>query len=153
MENQESKEISKSIKPEIHLSVRQLQYIALINQGKTKHDAARLSGYSENTVPTHLEKSSNLRKALLTSMELNGLNSEYLGKKIMEGVNAQKTFFSTYKGSIQEERKIPDNETQHKYVKTALEIRGDLQENQTQVSIGLIEIPTRQSESEWNGNE
>lgn len=135
----------------IHLTPRQLKYFGFIQQGMTKLEAAKLSGYSEETVPTHIENSPNLRKALLASMELNGLTSERLGKKIADGIEAKKTIFSSFKGKIEDEREIIDHETQHKYVKTALEIRGDLQDAGVQVNIGIIEVPgMNRTADAWN---
>ena len=125
--------------------------MANVTAGKSKEESKRLAGYSNGTIPTNIESCPNLRKALIGAMELNGLTSSYLGKKIRDGVDARKKVFSSFKGEIKDERIVDDNETQHKYVRTALEVRGDLQENQAQVNIGIVEIPTRcKSAEEFN---
>lgn len=135
----------------IHLSERQLKYLALKAEGKTKAEAARLAGYGETTAPSVIESSPNLRKALVTAMEAKGLTTERLAEKLSNGLDAKKSYFSSFKGHIIEERQVDDNETQVKYVRTALEIRGDLQEKTVEVNLGLISIPTVKSDPlAWN---
>ena len=139
-------------KSTVHLTDRQLKYIALRSSGKSRAESVKLAGYNDNVAPAKVESSPNLRKALIDALEVNGLTSEYLGKKLKEGVNAKKIYFTSFKGSIVDEREIPDNETQHKYVRTALEVRGDLQSDPSvNVNIGLIESPKIESNPEsWN---
>ena len=138
---------------EYHLTARQLKYYGFIQQGMTKKEAARLSGYSEETAPSNIEKTENLRKALLSSMDAQGLTTDKLAKKIADGVDKKKKYFSTFQGSIVDERDIDDNETQHRYVVTALSIRGDLvKENEKfNVNVGIIEMPGKVRDVEdWN---
>ena len=134
----------------IHLSEKQIKYYTFILQGKPKQVAATLSGYSETSDPYNIEKSPNLRKALTLAMEAKGLTTEKLAEKLSDGVDKKKKFFSSYQGKIISEREIDDNETQVKYVRTALEIRGDLQEKAIEVNLGLITIPQMKTIDEWN---
>ena len=137
----------------VPLTQKQMKYVGAISNGMNKNEALRAAGYSEKTNPTVLEKTSkNLRQALLASMEARGLTSDFLGRKIKQGIDAKKKVFSSYKGNIIETRVVADNETQHKYVRTALEIRGDLDSGMKQeINIGIVEVPgvARSSES-WN---
>lgn len=127
----------------MNLTEKQLKYIALRAEGKSKKDAVLLAGYSEKSNPTVIGKSAeSLRSQLLSEMESQGLTSQKLAKKLNEGIDSKKLLVSSYKGKIVEEREIPDNETQHKYVRTALEVRGDLQSDPSvNVNVGLIESP------------
>lgn len=138
---------------QVPLTDRQIKYMAARISGKTREQAVREAGYSEETSPTQVEKSGNLKKALIQAMEVKGLTSEKLAEKLAKGVDATKKIFFTYKGEFRGEREVSDNETQHKYVKTALEIRGDLQpeQNQMNVNIGLIEVPKMAKDADsWN---
>ena len=136
----------------IHLTERQVKYISAINSGKSREESRELAGYSESSKPSVLERSPNMRKALLASMETNGLTSDYLGKKIKEGIEAKKKYFSAFKGEIVSERIVEDNETQVKYVRTALEIRGDLESGvKVEMNLGIVEIPGgSRSPEAWN---
>lgn len=132
-----------------HLTDTQLKYLALRAEGKSRVEAAKLANYSG--APAQIEKSDNLRKALVSAMEAKGLTTEKLAEKMMKGVDAKKTYFSSFKGNIIETREIDDNETQVKYVRTALEIRGDLQEKAVEVNLGLITIPSVKGDAQaWN---
>ena len=135
----------------VHLTDRQLKYHAFIMEGKSKVEAARLAGYDEDTNSAVIERSPSLRNALMIAMEARGLTTDYLADKLMKGTNSKKTQFYSYEGIVTDQREVEDNEIQHRYVKTALEIRGDLAENNaTQVNIGLITVPQSQTVNEWN---
>lgn len=137
----------------IHLTDLQIKYLALRAEGKTRKESARLAGYSADggaVNPTKIEQSANLRKALMMAMEAKGLTTDKIAEKIAQGVDKKKVVFGTYKGSIVDEREVDDNEAQHKWATTALNIRGDLQEVGTQVNIGIIEVPRQKSVEDWN---
>lgn len=132
-----------------HLTDTQLKYIALRAEGKSRGEAAKLANYSG--APAQIEKSDNLRKALISAMEAKGLTTEKLAEKLAKGLDAKKTHFSSFQGKIVEERQVDDNETQVKYVRTALEIRGDLQEKNIEINMGLIAIPGNVKDpNQWN---
>lgn len=140
-------------KATIHLTDRQIKYMAARADGKSKKDAARIAGFSETSSTGAIEKSGNLRKALLMAMEAKGLTSEKLAEKMVKGVDATKRQFFTFNGKVQDEREVPDNETQHKFVKTALEVRGDLvQENaKMDLNIGIVSLPQQIKDAgDWN---
>lgn len=136
----------------IHLSDRQLRYMAARADGKTKEESVKLAGYKGDASPTQIEKSSNLRRALQIAMEQAGLTSEKLAEKIRAGVDAKKTNYYSFQGRVVDEKVSEDHEIQHKYVRTALEVRGDLSEgNEVNVNIGLVEIPHKEKSAEvWS---
>jgi hypothetical protein len=135
----------------IHLTDRQLKYLALRAQGVKRRDAVIQAGYNSQARPGMIEKSGNLRDALIKAFDVQGLTTDRLAEKISKGLDSKKIQFSSYKGKIVEEREVPDNETQHKYVRTALEVRGDLQAQGIQVNVGLIQVPGQVKDIDaWN---
>lgn len=136
-------------KSTIHLTDRQLKYLAARSQGMSRVEAVRAIGYSG--APSQIEKSENLRKALILSMEARGLSTDKLAQKIRDGVDAKKVQFSSFKGKIVDERIVDDNETQHKYVRTALEIRGDLSDGkEINMNLGIVQMPGSMKVEDWN---
>lgn len=138
----------------INLTDRQIKYLAARAEGKSKKEAVRIAGYNEHTSSSGLERSPALRQALLSAMEAQGLTGEYLARKIMIGTETKKTHFFAQDGIVKDSREVPDNEIQHKYVRTALEVRGDLikeEGTKMQLNVGIIEMPKIcKSEDEWN---
>src|SRR3990167_9542580 len=129
----------------IHLTDRQIKYLAARSEGKSKKEAVLIAGYKFSSASSGVEKSPAMRLALLSAMEARGLNSEYISKKIHEGMEAKKSHFFSCDGLIKSERVVDDNETQHKYVRTALEVRGDLvrEDPKMQLNVGIIEMPQK----------
>ena len=68
-------------------------------------------------------------------------------------MEAKKSHFFSCDGLIKSERVVDDNETQHKYVRTALEVRGDLvrEDPKMQLNVGIIEMPQKVKDVDaWN---
>ena len=145
---------AKSNQSKIHLTERQLKYYAFMMEGKTKVEAKRLSGYDEDTSSEVVERSPALRNALRLAMDARGLTAEVLAEKIHKGIESKKTNYYAFNGIVTDEREVSDNETQHKYVRTALEVRGDLVKEdgaKLNLNVGIIEMPGRYKVDEkWN---
>lgn len=136
----------------IHLTDKQLKYAMARADGESKEASIKVAGYSGDASPTQIERSGNLRKALQIAMEQAGLTTDILAQKLANGIEAKKHLFYSFKGGVVDERIVEDHEIQHKYVRTALEVRGDLSEgNEVNVNIGLVEIPSKQKSAEsWS---
>lgn len=134
-----------------HLTDRQIKYLSARVQGKTKAEAKAIAGFSPNCSPTQIEKSSHLKNSLRLALDQVGLTEDVIARKIKEGFSKTKMNFFTHQGKVISEKEVDDNETQVKYVRTALEIRGDLQEKNIEINMGLIAIPGNVKDpNQWN---
>jgi len=135
------------------LTSKQKKYLVSRLAGNNKRQAVKNAGYDSTTNSYHVEKSVGLKNALISSFDLYGLTTNKIAMKIAKGVDAKKTHVFTHKGKIEDKLTLPDNETQHKYVRTALEVRGDLEtHNQTEVNVGLISVPESKGLNEWSAS-
>ena len=133
------------------LTTKQILYMNARLAGKSKLEAVKEAGYSEGTAPYHIERNANLREVLLACLEKQGLHSDFIAKKIKKGLEAKKTIYATSDGTISDMKQVPDHETQHKYVRDLLEIRGDVKQSTVEnLNIGLISVPQAVNEDQWN---
>jgi len=88
--------------------------------GMKKGEALEASGYSKNN--RKIMKA--VKKTLAVHLEQIGLTSEELAIRIKAATEAEDTFFSTFRGQIVEERKIPDNKARNKALELAAEVMG-----------------------------
>jgi hypothetical protein len=65
-----------------------------------------------------------IRAALIESFASLGITTEYLAKKIQEGMEAEEVRYASTNGQFTDERRDPDHQTRHKFVKTALQALG-----------------------------
>ncbi len=134
-----------------NLSPRQLRYLAARAEGKNKEDSKIAAGYSPNVSTQAIENKPSLKVALLEMMESKGVTSDFLAQKLKNGMNSKKVQLVTFEGEITDSRELEDNETQHKYFRDALEIRGDIADTSSmQVNLGLIAIPQKVGNEKWN---
>ena len=101
------------------LTIRQRMLIKYHLEGHTIKDAAVKAGYSEASAYTHGSRVlKNLYEcgALDEKLAALGLSDEYLAMKIMEGLEAKNA------------NGVPDYGMRHKYLETALKLRGELVE-------------------------
>ena len=139
-------------KSTVHLTDMQLKYLAARAEGKSRGEAVRAANYTG--APAQIERSDNLRKALILAFEAKGLTTGKLAQKIADKVDAKKQVFFSKDGIVCDEREVDDNETQAKFTRTALEVRGDLVKEEgtkMQLNVGIIEMPGKVKDVEaWN---
>ena len=133
------------------LSPQQIAYLTARIQGKSKEESKRIARYSPTTSTCLIERNPNMRDALLVCMQANGITEQFLAEKLMQGMNAKKKHFFTKDGIVTDHRRVNDNETQQKYFRAALEIRGDIKINAIEtLNLGLINIPEKMDDNQWN---
>lgn len=69
-------------------------------------------------------KSPQMREALVESLIGLGVTSDYLAKKIREGLNAEDSKFFQHEGLVRDEREVINWGARHGYLKTALKLMG-----------------------------
>ena len=99
------------------LTIKQRKLIKYHLEGYTTKEAAIKAGYSEQSAYTHGSRA--LRRlyecgAVNEWLETLGLSDESLAMKIIEGLEAKK------------EKGVPDYAIRHRYLETALKLRGAL---------------------------
>ena len=150
----ENKELENvPIKPKQHhnLTERQIRYFSARLRGLNKHDSKIEAGYTENVSTKYIEERKGLKEALLMALHRKGLTSQSLAEKLINGLNSKKLLYATFEGKITDKLEVNDNETQHKYFKNALEIRGDISDKTDQVvNIGIVQVPDGKDVEEWN---
>ena len=134
-----------------HLTDKQIRYLAARSEGKSKIEAKKLAGYPKEARPSTIEHSPSLRSALNVALERHGVTDENLADKMQKGLNSEKLLYATFEGKITDFKPVPDNENQRHYLKTILEVRGDLQDKTEQtVNLGIITVPSQVEANEWN---
>ena len=68
------------------LTTQQITYLTARINGKSKEEAKRMAKYSPTTSTTLIESNPNMKAALLTCMQANGLNEQFLVDKLMQGM-------------------------------------------------------------------
>ena len=134
------------------LTDKQLKYLQGRIQGMSKKEAKEFAHYSPAMAPSSVEREQGVQNALRVALEKVGVTDGMIADKLKNGLSSKKTIYSCFEGRISDEKEVPDNDVQHRYVRTILEIRGDLQSGQNmQVNLGLIGLhsPTTNVE-EWN---
>ena len=134
-----------------HLTDKQIRYLSARAEGKSKVEAKKLAGYPKEARPSTIEQSPALRSALNVALEREGITDESLAKKLKSGLESEKLLYATFEGKITDFKPVPDNENQRHYLKTILEVRGDLQDKTEQtVNLGIITVPSQVKANEWN---
>ena len=133
-----------------NLNNKQIAYLTARIQGKSKEESKRIAHYKASTY--NIEQNPNLKAALMSCMQVNGLNEQFLIDKLKQGVESDKIHFFAKDGIVTDERTVPDMDVRHKYLRDILEIRGDIKNDNTQnLNIGIIAIPNGVSVDDWNG--
>lgn len=84
-------------------------------------------------------------------MDKAGISSDFIAKKLAAGLKAKKSHFFSFKGRVRDVKVTEDHETQQKYFRNALEIRGDIKQTMIDnLNVGVIAIPHGSTETEWN---
>lgn len=131
------------------VSDKQLKYLTLRANGYSQEKSKEMAGYSKKTRPSTINKQIKANITLRQCLEDNGISHQFVVDKIKDGLESTKNVAFAYKGRIVDKIEIPDNETQHKYFRDLLEIRGDIDsKNDVNVNIGMIGIDTS-DDSAW----
>src|SRR3990167_3699210 len=134
-----------------YLTPKQAKYIALRTKGLTKEEAKNLSGYSEDTSTSMVEKSDKMKNALCHAMEKVGLTDGYIAKKLMQGTKAFDKHFFTFEGKVTDTKKTHDFAVREKYLRTILELQGYIkQSSDVNLNLGVIALPNQKVQDEWN---
>lgn len=112
----------KKAKP---ISVRQKKYIKGVAAGKSKYKAAIEAGYSENTArePTRNLEKPGIKEELNRALEKSGITTQAITDKVKEGMGAKKVVIFGTGDNIAIE-KAEDYAVQHKYLETAIKLKG-----------------------------
>jgi DNA-binding CsgD family transcriptional regulator len=98
------------------LTLKERKLIKGIVAGKSQTQSAVDAGYSVRSaaaLATHTLKKVNVRNALLAAMQKAGITDEALADKMREGMDAQT------------DKDRPDHAIRHRFLETALKVRGD----------------------------
>lgn len=134
-----------------HLTDKQIRYLTARIDGKTRTEAKKIANYSPNMAPSQIERNPNLRAALLVAMESKGITESFLADKLKNGMESKKVIYSTSDGQITDMKEVPDNETQHKFFRDTLEIRGDVKNSAIEsLNIGVVQMPSQSDDNSWN---
>lgn len=146
-----SGESQRAAHKRITLTPKQVDFISARIEGKTRVESLKQAGYAPSTTYNRIEDNPNVRGLLLASMRARGIDEAFITDKLKAGLSAQKSIYATKDGLISDIKKVPDNETQHKYFKDTLEIRGDIKQDVTNnLQIGLISVPDLKASESWD---
>jgi hypothetical protein len=147
------KKDTKQNKPqEKALTLPQRRLIKGISAGLSVAEAARRAGYAESTIESRIyskEMFGNVRiqKAIKDILDEQGLTDERLVEALKEGMRAVKVISAIIipngktknaKGTTKDFFEVADYATRHRYLETALNLKGHLREklgNETEVKL------------------
>lgn len=139
----------EAVKTRHTLTPKQILYLKARIEGKSKNEAKAIAGYSEKSNSYRIENGNKNNASLKEALVAVGLSEDYLAEKIKHGTNAEKTQYFAFEGKVTDERTMPDWDARHKFTKTALEIRGDLEGQGVNLNLGLIAINDEKNIKEW----
>lgn len=100
-----------------------------------KCEAARAAGYSNTTAnhPFAIERSKTFKELIKKE-----LPDDLILTKIHDGLNANHVEVAKFNGQITEEREYADYATRHRYLETAIKLRGDIAETSVNAQFNII---------------
>lgn len=107
------------------ITVKQRKYIRGVMAGKSKYQAAVEAGYAENTAndPSRNVEKQGVKEELNRALEKAGITTQRIADKVNEGLEAKKTTFLG-QGENSTFMESPDHAIQHKYLETAIKLKG-----------------------------
>jgi len=127
------------------LTVRERKFIMGLADGKSQTQAAKDAGYSKKTaysIASEKLKKPDIQQSLQALMETRGLSDDRLLSVVEDGLQAQKAIGYLHQYKKGEDGRVegvkpdevmsndfieyPDHSTRHKYLVTALELRGHI---------------------------
>lgn len=113
------------------LTTKQRLFIKYKAQGMSGAEAARKAGYSPKAASVQASENlakPNVREAFLTAMEKAGITDDKLVDVIKEGLQASRTISAIpgteANGGTVDFVDVPDHHARHKFLKTAVDIKG-----------------------------
>lgn len=107
------------------LNVREAKAVQGLLEGKSAHQALKDAGYSKATAEHQAASvlgKPRVQSAMLKMMDEMGISESMLVQTLKRGLKAKRSFITRYGDEI----KTKDFSVRHKYLQTALELRGDL---------------------------
>ena len=107
------------------LSPREQLVVKSLLGGKTQSQALLDAGYSESMAMKQQKKvigRARVQNALAAALEDSGIDADLLAKTILEGLQAVRVVSS---GPGRPPIEVPDHNVRHKFLQTALDLRGD----------------------------
>ncbi len=120
----------------VKVSTRAKKYIKNKVAGMSDYQAAVAAGYSPNTAIAAAQNIENpsVKMEIKELMEKKGLTDDHLLDVLSEGLNTA----SRIQGTDNDFVEVPDYQTRHKYLETALKLKGKLgKENQPSVQVNV----------------
>lgn len=115
------------------LTEKQRKLIKGVAAGKSQTQAAILAGYSEKTAAASATETlgkPNVREALQRALEKVGVSDELLAMKTREGLDATRGMVT--KDGVE---KVEDFHARHRYLETALKLKGALDSERDTVAV------------------
>lgn len=140
----------EQVKKSHNLTPKQIVYLKARIEGKSKEESKSIAGYSEKSNTYRIENGNKNNASLKEALIAVGLSEEYLAEKIKQGTNADRTHYFAFEGEVTDERVVPDWDARHKFTKTALEVRGDLEGQGVNLNLGLITVGEQKSIEDWD---
>lgn len=140
------------VKKQYTLTDKQKKYIKNRRAGLNKYQSAINAGYSKNTaINAKKDLDQPLKKRGLQSvLEELGVTDKYLIRKAKQGLNAKKIVTS----HTEPDYKFPDYNIRHKYLETALRLRGYGKDYGIKINIdqrkAYVRLPERKQEINSN---
>ena len=113
------------------LTPKQKRYVKEVVAGKSKQQAAITAGYSPTTAKNAYDKVEKVgvKKAIEKALEKAGLTEDRIAAKINEGMEAQKIISANITSkdadiNTKDFIEVPDYQTQHKFLETAIRLKG-----------------------------
>ena len=127
------------------LTVQQRNLIKAIPQSKTISEAMKKAKYAPSVINSGARyetlQNPTIMSAMQQALEKAGISDLSLAKSIKDGMTAQKVQIATLDGQITDEKFYPDHSVRHKYLDTALTLRGDYPSDKLEVEhTGQVEV-------------
>ena len=138
------------------MTLKQRKYANALASGKakTKSQALAMAGYADQTNPAMVEKSPEMKNAMLAAMQRYGVSDDFLTKTLKNGLRAKHIQYFTEKGIVTDKRATPDHSTRHKFLQTSLELKGYIKTNGIEnLNLGVIQITKPVTVDDWNTGE
>lgn len=113
------------------LTVRHKKYVKGIVEGKSKQQSAIDAGFARATAKNAYDKveTGGVKEAIEKALDRAGVTTERIADKVNEGLEAKKIHTS----HTEPDAIVPDFAVQHKYLETAIKLRGIDKDAPTQV--------------------
>ena len=127
------------------LTIKERRFIKALPTSKSGTAAAIEAGFSPSGAANRaheMRKDPRLRAAIEAEMERQGLTDECLVRGMKEGLKAKSVSYFQHEGKVTDKRSDIDFPTRHRFLNTALQIKGVLRspESDMAAAVGLTAI-------------